>query len=190
MDSSSSNSQTQASGFSRSLSNHPSEHRSPSPNKNTFNPDCLKIVGRYRHGTLSKTNAFLELFKRALQVDQSEFGGRSVAELVAPYHRMLDSFERKLSGLENKIVRTRKKLQKMERDNEATMVVKSSQMTWTPKKTLSQRLTNPTLLQRMTSRCTKSNENLNSTSQTFLIPPSLEGRRNSLHHYERPTLYS
>jgi hypothetical protein len=98
--------------------------------------------------------------------------------------------KKKLSMLENRIERARRKLQRMERDHEATKIVKTNQTTWTPKKTLSQRLTNPTLLQRMTSQCTKSNEDLNSTSPTFQTHLSSEGRRNSLYHYERPTLYS
>ncbi|KAG2365436.1 hypothetical protein BDR07DRAFT_1481380 [Suillus spraguei] len=84
--------QTQTSSDSRSHT----EERSPSPRKNTFNSDFLSVVGHYRRGTITKTNAILEIFKQASHVDGSEFGGRSVAELVVPYHRMLDSFEKEI----------------------------------------------------------------------------------------------
>jgi cobalamin biosynthesis protein CobT len=53
-------------------------------------------VGLYRCGSLTKTNAILKIFKLASHVDQSKFRGRSVAKLVAPYHRMLDSFEKEI----------------------------------------------------------------------------------------------
>jgi hypothetical protein len=161
MDSSLSDSQTQASGFLQSLSNRASEQRSPSPNKNTFNPDCLKVVGRYRRGTLSKTHAFLELFEWVSHVDQSEFRGQSLPNSLPLTTGCSTLLKKKLSMLENRIERARKKLQRMERDHEAMKIVKTNQTTWTPKKTLSQRLTNLTLLQRMTSRCTKSNKDLN-----------------------------
>ncbi|KAG1861379.1 hypothetical protein C8R48DRAFT_774130 [Suillus tomentosus] len=42
-------------------------------------------------------------------MDQGEFGGRSVAELVAPYHRMLDSFEKE-------VVQIRKQDRKYEKE--------------------------------------------------------------------------
>jgi len=96
MDSGTINSQTQTSHDSQTHSNRHSEQRSPSPCKSSFNSDCLRLVGLYRRGSLTKTNAILEIFKLASHVGQSEFRGRSAAELIAPYHRMLDSFEKEI----------------------------------------------------------------------------------------------
>jgi hypothetical protein len=86
MDSGAINLQTQTSEDSQTHSNCHSEQQSPSPRKSSFNPDCLRLVGLYRCGSLTNINAILEIFKLASHADQSEFRGRSVAELVAPYH--------------------------------------------------------------------------------------------------------
>jgi len=123
------------------------------------------------------------LIRASSEGDQSPSLSHLTTECLTP-------LKRKLLKLEDKIMRTKKKIRKMEKVQEVTKIAQSSWTTKIPKKTLSQRITNPTLLQRMTSHCSKSNKNLNLTSQISQICPSLEGRRNSLSHFKRPTLFS
>lgn len=109
MDSHNLDSQTQESCDPSSSSKQTSQDQTSFVPKSTFNLDCLGVVGRFRRGSISKTDAFLEMFERASCVDQKEFGGRSVAELVTPYHRMLDSFEKE-------VVQTRKQDREYEKE--------------------------------------------------------------------------
>lgn len=76
--------------------------------------------------------------------------------------------KRRLLKLEMKIAKTKEKLQRMEKSRDELLIAWRHLTTQTPSRTLSQRLKTPTLLQRMTNHCGKSNEDLNLTSLTSL----------------------
>jgi hypothetical protein len=71
--------------------------RSPSRGlRSTFNADCIRIVGNYRQGAVNKIDALFQLIERASDVEEGQFGEQHVADLLAPYHRMLNTVEKEI----------------------------------------------------------------------------------------------
>jgi hypothetical protein len=54
------------------------------------------VVGNYRRGSIDKIDALFQLIERASDVEAGEFGEQHVADLLAPYHRMLDTVEKEI----------------------------------------------------------------------------------------------
>jgi hypothetical protein len=77
---------------------------------------------------------------------------------------MLNSFAKEVIQVGEQNSENEKEASKMEKSHKEMSIVWSHLLTQTLKKTLSQRLTNPTPLQRLTNCYAKSNEDLNLTS--------------------------
>jgi hypothetical protein len=53
-------------------------------------------VGNYRRGAVDKIDALFQLIERASDMEEGQFGEQHVADLLAPYHRMLDTVEKEI----------------------------------------------------------------------------------------------
>jgi hypothetical protein len=59
--------------------------------------DRLRIVGYYRRGFISKTDAVVLLCERAAEAAPEDLGERNASSLIAPYHKMLDTFDKEMA---------------------------------------------------------------------------------------------